>query len=138
MSQAIRGPIFILLCCFLWASDTLFRFPLLKNHSPLQIVFYEHLLAIFALLPFLHQSIFSFLKLSKNEKLAIVFIGVFGSGVATLCLTQSYKFLNPNVSLLLQKLQPIIAIYASSIILKEFISKKFYFWAFWNSDFNFG
>lgn len=128
MNQFLKGPILIILCCLLWASDTVFRFPLLKNNSALQIVFYEHLIAIFFLLPVLIGAIKAFSELQRLQKLAIAFIGIFGSGIATLCLTQSYKYINPNVALLLQKLQPIVAIYSAKLLLNETISKKFYMW----------
>ncbi len=58
------------------------------------------------------------------------FIGILGSAVGTLCFTKAFMMINPSLVILMQKLQPVIAISLASFILGEKIQKPFYFWAF--------
>jgi drug/metabolite transporter (DMT)-like permease len=91
--------------------------------------FYEHL--ILSLIFSVH--LFSKIKLIGELKLADVFsffiIGSLGSAIGTVAFTESFKYLNPSLVILLQKLQPLIAILLAAIILKEEIQKKFLVWA---------
>ncbi len=56
-------------------------------------------------------------------------IGAMGSAIATLTFTKSFALLNPSLVILLQKLQPFIAISLAYLILKERITKRFLLWA---------
>ena len=57
------------------------------------------------------------------------FIGVLGSAIATLCFTKAFVLINPSLVILLQKLQPIVAITLASFIIGEKIQKPFMFLA---------
>ncbi len=128
MLQKSSGPLLIIFCCFFWASDTLFRFPLTKSISATQIVFYEHLLALVFLFPTLFLIFKNKNSLKKPEWFSLIFIGIFGSGIATIFLTKSYQYINPSVALILQKLQPIISISFAALILKEKITMSQIIW----------
>lgn len=88
----------------------------------------EHMfIAVFALallLPRLHE----LKNLSWREWLSVVFIGFGGSALATVLFTQSFHYLNPTVAILLQKLQPLIAILLAYWVLGERLSKNFWLW----------
>jgi len=126
----MSGTFLILLACFFWALDTLIRYPLVESGlSPITIVFYEH--AILSL--FFGWGIFSAIKRIGELKVSDIFsffiVGCVGSALATVAFTESFHFLNPSLVILLQKLQPVIAIVLAAIVLKEPIEKKFVIWA---------
>src|SRR5690606_22768441 len=64
-----------------------------------------------------------------REWLSVIFIGLGGSALATILFTQSFHYLNPSVAILLQKLQPLIAIGLAIWVLGESLSKRFWLWA---------
>jgi drug/metabolite transporter (DMT)-like permease len=126
----VAGTLLIILACLFWGMDTLIRYPLVERGiNPVTIVFYEHIV----LTTFFSLGLFPAFKRIGELKLADVFsfivIGGVGSAVATVAFTESFQFLNPSLVILLQKLQPIVAILLSAIILKEEIQKQFLFWA---------
>ncbi len=124
------GTFLILVAAFLWALDTLIRYPLVESGlSPITIVFYEHV--ILALI-FGWGAVAAFRRIGEL-KVADIFsffvVGCIGSALATVAFTESFHFLNPSLVILLQKLQPVIAIFLAAIVLKEPIDKKFILWA---------
>src|SRR3989344_4366075 len=88
----------------------------------------EHVLIAGLVLIFLWSYLKEFKHLSLKEWLAVVFIGLGGSALATVLFTQSFHYLNPTVAILLQKLQPLITIGLAAWILKEKLSKNFWLW----------
>ncbi|MES2529198.1 MAG: DMT family transporter [Bdellovibrionota bacterium] len=126
----MAGTFFILLAAFLWALDTLIRYPLVESGlSPITIVFYEHVILS---LIFGWGAVTAFKRIGEL-KVADIFsffvVGCVGSALATVAFTESFHFLNPSLVILLQKLQPVIAIFLAAIVLKEPIDKKFILWA---------
>lgn len=126
----MAGTFLVILACLLWGMDTLIRYPLVERGiNPITIVFYEHciLTLIFSL------SLIPNLKRIGELKLSDVFsfliIGGVGSAIATVAFTESFQYLNPSLVILLQKLQPVVAIILAAIILKEEIQKQFLIWA---------
>jgi len=127
----MAGTFLVILACFFWGLDTFIRYPLVENGiNPTTIVFYEHfiLTLIFSL------GLFPAIKRIGELKLADVFsfiiIGGVGSALATVAFTEAFIYLNPSMVILLQKFQPVVVIFLSTIILKEQIQIKFLFWAF--------
>ncbi len=119
MDSLLIGPFLIVLCSFFWASDTLFRLPLLAHADALTIVLIEHAVAATVMLPVLFARAPRFRVLRPHDWTSIAFIGVMGSAVATLCLTASYHYINPSVAILLQKLQPLVSITGARVFLGE-------------------
>ncbi len=118
------NSLYIIFACLLWAGDSLIRYPLVgKGISSTQIVFYEHLIAISLLSLFFYKSISKVLK--SKYRVSFFIIGAMGSALATLCFTEAFSLMNPSVVILIQKLQPIVAIILASIILKEKIPPHF-------------
>jgi drug/metabolite transporter (DMT)-like permease len=125
----VTGIIFVMFAAGLWAADTLFRYPLLETNSTLQIVFFEHLVlvAVIAILQiFIPKWRFAYIK---GSLFAFVLIGVLGSAIGTLAFTKAFSLMNPTIVILLQKLQPIVAISLSVILLKEKLHRHFIVWA---------
>jgi len=123
------GPWFVTLAAILWAMDAPFRKYLTTQLSSTTIVLMEHLLIVICVLPLFLPRLYELKKLSSKEWLSVMFIGFGGSALATVLFTQSFHYLNPTVAILLQKLQPLIAIGLAYWILEEKLSKNFWLWA---------
>lgn len=126
----MAGTFYVILACLCWAVDTLIRYPLVERGiSPITVVLYEHII----LVAFFSFGLIPALKRVGELKLIDVFsflvIGGLGSAIATVAFTEAFQFLNPSLVILLQKLQPIVAISLAAIILKEEIQKQFIIWA---------
>ncbi len=122
------GPLLLLISSAIWSIDLLVRYPLIQVVDSGTVVYFEHIFALLILFPLFLKRKTIFRKLNQKEWGALFFIGFLGSGIATLFLTASYRFLNPSVAILLQKIQPIITIIGARIILKEKYSSTFYIW----------
>lgn len=129
MRQEERGPWFVTIAAALWAADAPFRKLLTINFSSTTIVLMEHLLVSACILPLFLRRLPELRNLRTREWLAVVFVGVGGSALATILFTQSFHYLNPTVAILLQKLQPLIAISLATLVLGERPSTRFWSWA---------
>lgn len=113
----------------LWAVDAPFRKLLTTELSSPAIVLMEHVLVSVCVLPLLLTRVAEVKRLSLRGWLAVIFVSCGGSALATILFTQSFRYLNPTVAILLQKLQPLIGITLAAVILKERTSKDFWLWA---------
>ena len=128
MRWIMFGPLFIVLCMFLRGTDILFRKITLSGITPLELITLEHLIACIALLPLLPN--FRILKkLSAYDLFCLAFVSFGASVLGILCFTTAFNYINPAIVILLQKLQPVVTIFLSVLILKETIHKGFYLWA---------
>ncbi|MDP4000887.1 MAG: DMT family transporter [bacterium] len=123
------GPWLVVLAAMLWAMDAPFRKFLTEDLSSTTIVFMEHILIAVLVFLFLFKYLRELKNLNWKEWLAVVFIAFGGSALATVFFTQSFRYVNPSVAILLQKVQPFVAIFLASIFLKEHLSKKFWLYA---------
>jgi drug/metabolite transporter (DMT)-like permease len=120
------GFILILGAAFCWAVDTLIRYPLIYSGIQAEyIVWIEHFFLSLIFFP-------KVLKLGGKLKAqsfqgwkSFVIIGGLGSALATITFTKAFGMMNPNIVILLQKLQPIVAITMAYFVLNEKISKQF-------------
>jgi drug/metabolite transporter (DMT)-like permease len=126
----MTGILFICLACLVWAVDTLIRYPLLgRGHNAAQIIFFEHFFLTLLFVPSVFKLLKKLLTVKKNIVFSFFMIGGVGSALSTLAFTKAFTLLNPSLVILLQKLQPVVAITLSGIFLKEKIDSKFIFWA---------
>lgn len=123
------GPYLILIAAMLWATDAPFRVHLTKDLPSLFIVLAEHFVDVLVVLPLLFLNWKQFKGLSLKQWSAIGVIAIGGSALASIAFTESFKYVNPSVAILLQKLQPLIAIGLASSLLKEQLRSKFWLWA---------
>jgi drug/metabolite transporter (DMT)-like permease len=128
-NQYKYGPWFVTFAAILWAMDAPFRKYLTTQLSSTTIVLMEHILISVLALAILWPRVSELKNLTWKEWLAVIFVGFGGSALATVLFTQSFHYLNPTVAILLQKLQPLIAIGLASFILKEKLSQNFWIWA---------
>ena len=71
-------------------------------------------------------------KMSRNEWIAMIVVSIFSGALGTIFYTAALgkvNYIQYSVVVLLQQLQPIWAILAAAVILKEKISKNFVVWA---------
>jgi len=120
------GFLFIVLGTLMWSLDTLIRYPLLAVVSADTMVFIEHLFLFAYFLPLLFINKFDFKKINGAAFTGFLVIGMIGSAASTLAFTKAFSLINPSLVILLQKLQPFVAISLSSLMLKERIHKSFY------------
>lgn len=123
------GPYLVFLAAMLWATDAPFRLHLTQDLSSNFIVLAEHFVDILFALPLLIIGFRSLRKLSYKEWVAILIIAVGGSALASIAFTQAFHYVNPSVAIVLQKLQPLIAIGLATTMLKERLTKRFWLWA---------
>lgn len=130
MSLRTYAPFLVLFAAMLWATDAPFRIHLTQELSSNFIVLGEHFIDLLFVLPLLAWGWRDLKKLSWKEWLAVGFIAIGGSALGSIAFTQAFHYVNPSVAILLQKLQPLIAISLAALILKEPLKARFWVWAF--------
>ncbi len=123
------GPYLVFLAAMLWATDAPFRIHLTQTLSSNFIVLSEHFVDVLFVLPILVIGFSEIRKLTWREWGAVLLIAIGGSALASIAFTQAFHYVNPSVAILLQKLQPLIAIGLAASILKEGLSRRFFLWA---------
>jgi drug/metabolite transporter, DME family len=113
----------------LWGTDGLLRQPLAGQLPAATIVFWEHLLIVLVLVPFLPSAVRAFRAASVRERLALVLIGAGASAVATALFTQAFTYGDPVTPLVLQKLQPVIAVVAAALLIGERMRRGYWLFA---------
>lgn len=126
------GPLFVIIAALLWSLDGVLRIGL-YTVPPAVIVFYEHFLGAIILLFLLPKWFPDVKKMRRKEWIAITLVALFSGALGTIMYTAALGQINYTqysvVVLLQQQLQPVWAILAAAILLKEKISKKFLMWA---------
>ena len=112
------GVLVVALGASLWAVDAPIRKPLTDVLPATSIVFAEHLFLALYSLPMVIAARRVFSQLRLSGWLALLAIAWGGSGLATVLFTQAFKVGNPTTAILLQKLQPMIAVLLAALILK--------------------
>lgn len=123
------GPYLVLLAAMLWATDAPFRLHLTQGLSSNFIVLGEHFIDVIFVLPILVIGWSQLRRLSWREWGAVGVIAIGGSAIASVAFTQAFHYVNPSVAILLQKLQPLIAVGLAALILKEPLAPRYWLWA---------
>ncbi|ASJ72134.1 DMT family transporter [Granulosicoccus antarcticus] len=124
----MTGIFLIFSACILWALDTLIRYPLLfSGVSPWSIVWFEHLFLVLVMsywvLPLWRNK-----ALDSRTIMAFVVVGGIGSALSTVAFTNAFSLINPSVVILIQKLQPLVAVSLAVVLLKERVDRQFLIW----------
>ena len=121
------GSVAVITAAVLWSLDGLLRKQLFSL-PPSVVVFWEHLLGILVLLPVVWVLRKNFDTYSRQQWVSIVTVsflsGALGTILYTAALTRT-QFAPFSVVVLLQQLQPIFAISAAAVLLKERITPRF-------------
>ena len=75
----------------LWGADGLLRQPLAGQLPAATIVFWEHLLIVAVLVPFLPSALRAFRSATPKERAALILIGAGASAVATALFTRAFQ-----------------------------------------------
>jgi drug/metabolite transporter, DME family len=110
----------------LWGMDAWIRAPLAQSTSVATIVFGEHVVLVLLTLPFLVGALRSLFRLGPRYIAAGVVIGAGSSAVATLLFTQAFVEGDYVTPVVLQKIQPVVAVIAASVILGERMRPRFW------------
>lgn len=135
-TPATRGrdaTLLVALAASMWGLDGLLRKPLATQLDAATVVFWEHLIAVVALSPFVPGALRALRRCSLRDQLAVVVIGIGSSATATVIFTKAfalsaknYDFVTP---LVLQQLQPIIAVLLAVSILNERLRVSYAYYA---------
>lgn len=109
----------------LWGIGPLFRINLLDYMTSTQIVLIEHLLVCLVAVPILWKNRSELKALRLKHLLPLLVISWGGSALATVIFTMALSSGDLNAVVLLQKMQPILAILLAKLILKESLPKRF-------------
>lgn len=115
----------VALAAALWGTDALLRLPLTGTYSAATIVFVEHLIVVVLTLPWLLPAARAFAAAHARTKVAVVVIGAGASALATVLFTQAFAYGDPVTPVVLQKLQPLVAILVAAVLLGERITRRF-------------
>ncbi len=128
--RLLSGPLLVAMAALLWATEALVRYPTANASDPMLMVLVEHLIATVFLLPYvLFRQRPKLFSLTSREWVAASFVGICGSALAMLCFTLSFRYVNPSVSILIQKFQPVLVVLIAFVVLGERPERNFYFWA---------
>lgn len=122
---AIPGVILVAIAAAMWGTDPIIRKPLATTTSATTIVFGEHVVLVLLTLPFLFPALRSVFRAGWKYVLCAIAIGAGASAVATILFTEALfqgDFVTPVV---IQKIQPLIAIAAAGAILGERARPRF-------------
>lgn len=124
------GPLLIFIAAVLWGIDGLLRRALF-DLPPATIVFYEHLIGLILISPFLIRA-WKTEKLTKQEWGAMLLVALLSGVLGTIFFTSALLavgFIPFSVVFLLQKLQPVFTVATAAVVLKERVRPLYFLWA---------
>lgn len=120
-------PLVVASAAFLWSLDAFLRTSLYAL-PPVLVSFWEHFLGLFLIFPLFWGARHEVKKLTRKEWSALSFIGFIAGPVGLIlylyALTQT-SFANFSIVVLLQQTQPIWAILAAALLVRERITGQF-------------
>jgi len=116
----VPGVVLIAIAAAMWGTDPIIRKTMSGTTSATTIVFGEHVILVLCTLPFLLPALRSVVRAGSRYVAAAVVIGAGSSAVATILFTDALighsDFITPVV---IQKVQPLVAITAAAALLGE-------------------
>ncbi|MGA8045563.1 MAG: DMT family transporter [Dermatophilaceae bacterium] len=109
----------------LWGLSALWRSPLARDYPSLAIVFWEHVIIVVLVLPWVIPAAQRLRRTSARTQLAVLVIGAGSSALATTLFTAAFRLGDPITPQVLQKLQPLIAVLLATVILGERLRPRF-------------
>lgn len=127
MKYSKYGSVAVVTAALLWSVDGLLRRHLYTLPAPV-IVFWEHAFGFVLLLPIIAMSWKAFKQLTRRQWLAIIGVSFLSGAVGTILYTAALgriQYIPFSVVVLLQQLNPIFAISAAAVLLREPLTKRF-------------
>jgi DME family drug/metabolite transporter len=122
---AVPGVILVALAAAMWGTDPIIRKPLSTSTSATTIVFGEHVVLVLLTLPLLLPALRAVFRAGWRDVVCVVVIGAGASAVATILFTEALfhgDFVTPVV---IQKLQPLVAVAGAAVLLGERARPRF-------------
>jgi drug/metabolite transporter, DME family len=116
---AIPGVLLVALAAAMWGTDPIIRKPLSHTTSATTIVFGEHVLLVLLTLPFLAAALAAVFRAGWRYVACAVVIGAGASAVATILFTEALFHSDFVTPVVVQKIQPLIAIAGAALVLGE-------------------
>lgn len=113
----------------LWGLSALWREPLAKQYPSLAIVFWEHVVLVVLVSPWLVRGTRELMQASGRTKVSVLVIGAGSSALATTMFTAAFRLGDPITPQVLQKLQPVIALVLAALFLGERLRRSFAWFA---------
>lgn len=113
----------------LWGSSAVLRDPLAAAVDASTIVFYEHVVIVAVLSPWVLPAVRRWSVAPTRVRAAAVIIGAGSSALATTLFTAAFAFGDPITPQVLQKLQPLVAIALAAVLLGERLRPRFAWFA---------
>ena len=127
VAATMPGVVMVGIAAALWGTDGLFRQGLALELPAATVVAWEHAIVVVLLVPLLARTWRAWRSMPGRDRGAVVVIGVGASAVATTLFTAAFRFGDPVTPLLLQKLQPLIAVAGAHVLLGERLTSR-YLW----------
>lgn len=124
---AHAGALAVVIAALLWSVDGLLRRNL-YSLPPSVIVFWEHMLGLVFLVPFLWSTRSKFRELTRKQWWAMALVALLSGALGTILYTAALgqiNYINFSVVVLLQQLNPIFAIATAAVLLREKLSPRF-------------
>lgn len=126
------APLFVILGASLWGIDGILLRPSLYGLPVPLVVFAESSLITVLLSIFLFKYLPEIKTLNATQLWGFVGVALLGGVIGTMSITKALffvNFVNLSIVILIQKLQPVIAITLAALFLKERPPRVFYLWA---------
>jgi drug/metabolite transporter, DME family len=116
----VPGVVLVAVAAAMWGTDPIIRKTMTPTTSATTIVFGEHVILVLCTLPFLWPALRAVVRAGRSYVAAAVVVGAGASAVATILFTDALighsDYITPVV---IQKIQPFIAIGAAALLLGE-------------------
>lgn len=126
------APLFVIVAASLWGVDGIVLRPSLFNLPVPLVVFVESSIVALLLSPYFVKQFPTLKQLHFKDWLAFFLVALLGGAIGTMAITKALfyvNFVNLSVVILLQKLQPVFAIFLAAVFLKEKFTMRFFLWA---------
>lgn len=126
------APLFVIVAAALWGIDGIILRPALYGLPVPLVVLIESSIVAIILSPIFIKQYPKLKLLHRKDWLAFFGVALFGGAIGTMAITKALfyvNFVNLSIVILIQKLQPVFALFLAGIILKEKLPKIFFIWA---------
>jgi drug/metabolite transporter, DME family len=115
----VPGVVLVSIAAAMWGLDGLIRKPLSDSTSPYTIVFGEHVVLVLLALPLLVPAFRALWQAGPRYVTAGIFVGAGASAIATILFTKALFHGDFITVVVLQKVQPLVAVVGAWLVLGE-------------------